>query len=619
MFQDFIIFNPIFSAIASIIFFNGIYFTSKQISNFKYFYFLKNHFSNTNFILFIFLLNLLAIIFYLFFLFFFINILLLQIISCLFIFLGLFNIFNFSFKKWKVIFEYFDNFHFCLFFFIIILYFFLTLSPITDPDSLEYHIGVPIYSLKHGYFFIKDYWLHSQLAGAGEAFNTLALSLHLTQTTTFVQFISILLILSVIHFSKSKHFLKIPNNAKYFIYLSIISCPVFLFLGNTAKPQLFVIATSFVAFFLTFILLPVETKNENKKKLFLLIVFLTLCTTQFKYSFFLSCGTIILFAFYEMYKARLIFFSILIFSILFSFIVVPREIYDYLYLNKNILVNFFYPISDPYLYETIQSSLRHGVGLSRNFPYWLIFPIKLKNITYSLGLGMLMLFFNFSLKKNEVKNIIYALIIFFALGLYLGQPTGRFFVEPFLWIILAASINFKFFKGFLYKIFYLSVSLQAIAISIILTFAVYSFFPGVISKQHYLNVLSKFADGYKIYNWSNKNLPKESILLTTHRSVSLSNRKTISTGFRYYYATDSKDIRILKYYLDLLKKEKPTHILYVEHEHNAKKDVFIKCRGEILKFKENAGQFAVRNIFNKDKNKYDGFIYKINYQDLDKC
>ena len=103
MFQDFIIFNPIFSAIASIIFFNGIYFTSKQISNFKYFYFLKNHFSNTNFILFIFLLNLLAIIFYLFFLFFSINILLLQIISCLFIFLGLSNIFNFSFKKWKVL------------------------------------------------------------------------------------------------------------------------------------------------------------------------------------------------------------------------------------------------------------------------------------------------------------------------------------------------------------------------------------------------------------------------------------------------------------------------------------------------------------------------------------
>ena len=319
-----------------------------------------------------------------------------------------------------------------------------------------------------------------------------------------------------------------------------------------------------------------------------------------------------------MYKARLIFFSILTFFILFSFIVVPREIYDYLYLNKNILVNFFYPIADPYLYENIKSSLRHGVGLPRNFPYWLIFPIKLGNITYSLGLGMLMLFFNFSLKKNEVKNIIYALIIFFAVGLYLGQPTGRFFVEPFLWIILAASINFKFFKGFLYKFFYLSISLQAIAISIILTFAVYSFFPGVISKQNYLNVLYKFADGYKIYNWSNKNLPKESILLTTHRSVTLSNRNTIFTEFRLYNA-NSDDIRIIKYYLNLVKKEKPTHILYVEHEHNTKKDVFIKCRGEILKFKENVGQFAVRNIFNKKKYKYDGFIYKINYQDLDKC
>ena len=109
-------------------------------------------------------------------------------------------------------------------------------------------------------------------------------------------------------------------------------------------------------------------------------------------------------------------------------------------------------------------------------------------------------------------------------------------------------------------------------------------------------------------------MPKESILLTTHRAVTLSNRKTISTEFRFYQATDSKDIRIVKYYLDILKKEKPTHILYVEHEHSTDRDVFIKCRGEILKFKENVGHFAVRNIFNQTKNKYDGYIYKINYQ-----
>ena len=74
------------------------------------------------------------------------------------------------------------------------------------------------------------------------------------------------------------------------------------------------------------------------------------CDPLYIFTFFLSCGTIILFAFYEMYKVRLIFFSILTFFILFSFIVVPREIYDYLYLNKNkcnlILINpFIFPSS----------------------------------------------------------------------------------------------------------------------------------------------------------------------------------------------------------------------------------------------------------------------------------
>lgn len=617
MLEKFIIFNPIFSALLSIFFFNGIYFVSKKISNYELFYFLRGHFSNINFIIFVLLINLIAFFSYIFFLFFNINVFLIQLIATSIILLGTIDLFKLKFNKIKL--KVFNNIFFYLFILIISLYFFLSLSPITDPDSLEYHIGVPLYSVKYGIFFIKDYWLHSQLAGSGEALSTVGVSVHAMQIPTFIQFVSLLLLISTIHYSKSKFFSNISHQSRYFIYLTIVSCPVFLFLGNTAKPQLFAIATSFIAFFLTFIVLPKENKQENKKKFFILIILLSLFTTQIKYSFFLSCGIIVIFSFYEMYKAKLFFYSIFVSAILFSLIVVPREAYDYFYINKNILVNFFFPIADPYLYERIHSSLRHGIGLSRNFPHWLLFPTKLGEVTYTLGLGMLMVFFNFSLKSSEIKKILYALIIYFALGLYFGQPSGRFFTEPFLWIILIASINFKFYKNFFYKIFYFSITMQAILITLALIFSTYNFLPGILSKKNYSEVLSKFADGYAIYNWSNKNLPNDSVLLTTHRSLSLSKVNTVFTEFRAYYSHQEDDKFIADYYIKRIQKQKPTHILYVGHEHGNHLDVFKNCRGKIFKSEKNVGKIAVRNIFNKNSYKYDGYIYNISNKDLNKC
>ena len=623
MFQNFIILNPIISAIFSIFFFNGIYFVSKKFTEYEYFNFLKKYFSNIDFIIFILFLNISIFLLYLFCLFFPLNITFFKAISYLFVFLGLFNLTKISLKIKKIDFNY--KIYQYLFLLIIALYFLLSLSPITDPDSLEYHIGLPVYSLTYGIFFIKDYWLHSQLAGSGEALNILALSANFIHVPTFIQFVSILLIIGVIHFSKLNFFSNISFTGKYFIYLLIVSCPVFLFLVNSAKPQLFGIATSFIAFFLSFMVLPEEKNLKNKKKLYFLIAILTLLSTQIKFSFFLSCGIIMLFSFYEMYKAKQIYYSITTFTFLFVLIVVPREIYEYLYINNNVIVNFFYPISDQYLYESIRSSLRHGVGLPRSFPYWLILPSKLGDLTYSLGIGMLFLFFNFQIKLDVVKKIFIALAIYFLAGLLFGQSTGRFFVEPFLWIILAGSVNFKFLKNNFHKFFYRGVILQSLCILIILIFSAYSFFPGILSKKNYLNVLSKYADGYKIYNWSNKILPDDAVLLTSHRALSLSKVKTIFTEFRLYINTDVirnfgdlGEKYVLKHYFEKIKKEKPTHILYVEHERNQRKDVFQQCRGSIFRYKKDAGEISVRNIFNKST-KYDGYIYEINYEDLGKC
>ena len=58
-----------------------------------------------------------------------------------------------------------------LIYFLLFFYFLLSLSPNTDPDSLEYHLTIPIYQLNFQNIPIVKYWLTSQLSGAGESFS----------------------------------------------------------------------------------------------------------------------------------------------------------------------------------------------------------------------------------------------------------------------------------------------------------------------------------------------------------------------------------------------------------------------------------------------------------------
>ena len=48
------------------------------------------------------------------------------------------------------------------------VFFLLSLSPITDADSLDYHISVPLYILNNGLFPKDITWFHAAQAGLGE-------------------------------------------------------------------------------------------------------------------------------------------------------------------------------------------------------------------------------------------------------------------------------------------------------------------------------------------------------------------------------------------------------------------------------------------------------------------
>ena len=607
--------HPLLSIFGSLLIVNGFYNLSKLISKSKYLIFLENRAVPGRLISFFLVVNVFSIILYNLFLLFGINEDYLKILIILLVLIGFYRPYNIQklFKKYILI-----NTKTKLLLFVILLgYFVISLLPITDSDSLDYHITLPYLSLLNENFFIQKEWFTSQLAGAGEALIIFGLAVNAYKLSSILQFAALLLIIvAILNLKHEKYNLNI--NSKILICLAILCIPSFLFLTFTAKPQLFAIGTNFVAFLMAFFILPFEKNNKKFITVFCLICFLCLSATQFKFSFFLSSGIILLFSFIELFKRKLLFQGFFILLFFFIIIIFPREYYDYKYLSHDIIRNFLSPATDDYSTTTFIESLKHGTGNSRYFPYWIFLPynqhfFSLSIVTEIVGLSVLIFLVNFKFKP--IKNIVIASFIFFILALLFGQPMGRFFIEPFLWLTVGSIIYLSSKNNLLFIICKKLVIINSIIILVALLYTIVNFLPGIFSIKNHKNILEKYANGYNLYQWAYKNLPNNSKILTTHRAYSLSKNSFISYDFRLYSSTQEE----LDYYIDLILKKKPTHILYNGIDHDNSKDFLKNCRGQLAVRGKNIHQVNKRNPFNLRIIQHDVYIYEIDLNKLKKC
>ena len=607
--------HPLLSILFSLLIINGIYNLSKFISASKYLIFLENYAVRGRLISFFLVINLISIVLYNFFLFFGVNELYLKIFIILLILIGFYKPDSVKelFKKYILI----NNKTRLLLFIIILGYFIISLLPITDPDSLDYHLTLPYLSLINGKFFIQNEWFTSQLTGAGEALIILGLSINAYKLSSILQFIGLFsIIVAILNLKLEKNYLNI--NSKILICLAILCIPSFLFLTFTSKPQLFAIGTNFIAFLMVFFILPFEKNDKKFIIIFSIISFLCLSATQYKFSFFLSSGIILLFACIELFKRKLLFKGLFIILVFFLIVVFPREFFDYKYLSQDIIKNFFSPATDEYATELFISSLKHGPGNPRYLPYWIFLPFNqfgfsLGVVTEIVGLSILIFLVNFQFKP--IKKIVYASIIFFILAIPFGQPTGRFFIEPFLWLTVGSLFYLSSKNNLVFRICKKIITINSIVIFIAISFTIITFIPGIFSIKNHKNILSKYANGYNLYVWANENLPNDSVILTTHRSYLFSENEFVSYDFRLYVRTEEG----LNHYLDLLIKKQPTHILYNDLDRNLKPDFLKNCRGKLVAKGKNVHNENPRNPFNKNKVSYDGYIYEINVDNLKKC
>jgi hypothetical protein len=395
--------------------------------------------------------------------------------------------------------------------------------------------------------------------------------------------------------------------------------PVIIFLTSTSKPQLFPILINFLVLILTFF----KLKKIDKKKsiyLFSIIIFLLFNSIQIKFSFILSSSILLTLGIYLMIKKELFYKSCFIILILFTSIIFPRELYEFIYLNPNIIFNFFNPITDVHAAEFFNDSLKHGTGNNRFLPIWLFFPLKygkieFSQLTYCLGPFILYFLFKFDLKVNLNKKIFIIFLFYSVIAIIFAQPVGRFFLEIFLWMLFFSIFYKGLEKSFFQNIFEKALSAYSIIFLILLIYFSSNLFLGNFSKKLYLNVLNKYADGYSLYNWANSVLPENETIISTHRSSAFYKSKVIQYEYRLYNRTKKGN----KYYLQNIINENPKYLLYTSTEHNDHKDHLKNCRGKLIYYKKNVGAPVGRNPFTISSEFYDGFIYKIDEENLNKC
>ena len=196
-----------------------------------------------------------------------------------------------------------------------------------------------------------------------------------------------------------------------------------------------------------------------------------------------------------------------------------------------------------------------------------------------------------------------------------GQFTARFFLEPFIWIVLFTVLKKNNFQ---LNIFLRTlILLQASVIVFLSFFGVATLTKGVLSKNMRDNVLSNHANGYLFYKWADdklKEIDYNGSVISSERSIGFLDRIVIPPEHVYFTDLTRPEA---KPYVDELKTLDPKYfILSTDTEVFG---IYKNCLGKEVFFGEKVDKTAVRNPLLKSNVYYSVSMFEINVNNFPKC
>ena len=460
-----------------------------------------------------------------------------------------------------------------------------SLGPVTNADSLDYHIGVPLYLINYGCLPKTCEWLHGQLAGSGELLNAIGLAVSAESFGSLLQFTALASFVLFVYRLATKD----DNEKATILALFLVASPVLVFFTTAQKPQLLPQTATAIALWLV----ASDNKKTDEDK-FILICILVMGAAQQKLSFYITGGIIGSYALiksYRYYGIRPVLIALGMSIIFFG----PR-MYWYFTENGGILSEV-HILSLPF--EFIDKLRNHRENFCF-FPLNLIIPDSLGKITAIIGIPIL---FPLVIKRLNPKVIgtLVLTTVALLLTILFGQFTARFFFEFILW----GSVLFLFLpkQAIRLNIFKWSVLLQSLIMVLLSVYAALTLGPGGFSRDIRETIMEQSANGYTVAKWADNVLPDDAVILSGIRSIALMPRKSVPTD----WINNVQDTDRLSGYLHVIEQRGVTHVIL--RGKDPKGWICKNCLGERV-----AGpkQFFVgtRNPFNRQP--YFASIYKFN-------
>ena len=504
-----------------------------------------------------------------------------------------------------------DNLNDKLILLFLCIYLIISLLPITDADSLNYHYGFASILLRYKNLdFLKDVEIidfNFFFVCFGEIINFIGLILCLDNFGSQVNFTALILI----YFFILQHYRK-KNNS--YIFLSIIASPLLMSLLSSQKTYLLPVVL------LSILFLKIYKSQGSKGEifLFLIIIFFTVGSKINLIPYALLCGLILM---YFCYKSKNLnyFFKYLF----FSFIIILSP-----YFYKNIF--FHHDLIPPFLLEiTNNNSIKtseflkwirsYDVKLSlHNFvmlPLIMIIPHIVDNgkvvfsytqISKIYGIQ----FYNFLFLKKLDKYYLFLVFSIFTIVLLTMNISTRWFLLLFL-LIQFLSLEFEQTKNSFFRFI---VIMQSIFVALILiSFIFFSFNKFVEGgKESFYNNLSYgYSFAQKINKLRNKyGLKEKEYILHRHRSHFWTNNYdySLNYGNDYNQLVEIKDNKIILNKMIKNKvKEKNIKIIVLNGRLENIINSFIRKECDI-KIGQILDNRPARNIFNSGKKEYT-YIY----------
>jgi hypothetical protein len=123
--------------------------------------------------------------------------------------------------------------------------------------------------------------------------------------------------------------------------------------------------------------------------------------------------------------------------------------------------------------------------------------------------------FLFALReRGPARQLLLAALAAFALVVAIGQPTPRFFLEPYLWCAAAvAAVSWRPLKSLFFK----ALTAQAVLVAGVAIYLGGVLFPGALTQAQRERVMTLMAPGYVGAKWLDATLPPDAIVLEGFR------------------------------------------------------------------------------------------------------